>query len=69
MIQKALEKLSANDGRTDEMFRLGQLHANDGNWDFANKVSRGILKWKTIGLINHDRVLTNRDTMYDYDMG
>lgn len=51
------------------MFRLGQLHANDGNWDFANKVSRGILKWKTIGLINHDRVLTNMDTMYGYDAG
>ncbi len=60
----ALEELTKEDWRLREFFRLGHLHSNNGNGKLAAKCSSAINKWKTITLINHDRVLHGRPVLF-----
>lgn len=59
-VRLALEALQKVEWRISELMRLGQLYANDENWEMAGKLSRGIINVKTWSLIDHDRILTGR---------
>lgn len=59
-VSRALEALRNVEWRISELMRLGQLYANDGDWERAGKFSRGIIRVKTWSLIDHDRILAGR---------
>lgn len=60
-VRWALFILSNRDGDIKELYRLGRLYANDGNWRMAGMASGGIVKLRTLCIVKHDRILTGRE--------
>lgn len=60
-VRRALSILSYRDGDIKELYRLGRLYANDGNWRMAGMASGGIVKLRTLCIVKHDRILAGRE--------